>query len=107
MKQCVYCALNEALYSLSLVFLQPYVTLSVKGVELKLVRGGEELFGLRAKISPHLSDFSPPGHDFCPPLGILFQFFLSEKLSQGNFPPSPQFYAHAACKAPSSSSFSS
>ena len=51
MKQCVYCALNEALYSLSLVFLQPYVTLSVKGVELKLVRGGEELFGLRAKIS--------------------------------------------------------
>ena len=44
-----------------------YEHLVHKGVELKLVRG-EELFWFAR-------DFSPPEHDFCPPLGILFNFF--------------------------------
>ena len=74
MKQCVYCALNEALYSLSLVFLQPYVTLSVKGVELKLVRGGGKInFVLRARGARE--NFPPPGHDFAPLLANFFNFF--------------------------------
>ena len=76
MKQCVYCALNEALYSLSLVFLQPYVTLSVKGVELKLVRGGGRIiWPARAKIPPPRAIFPLSGPDFCPLLGILFHLF--------------------------------
>ena len=76
-----------------------------QGRRTKIGQGGGELFWpalpKRAKISPPLSDFFPPGHDFCPPLGILFQFFLflslgwprlqggnsppPEKLSKGNF----------------------
>ena len=75
-----------------------------KGVEKKLVRRGKNNFGLHARKFP-LRDFPPPGHDFCPRLGIPFQFFLfmslgwpslqggnfpPEKLSQGNFPlPTP------------------
>ena len=61
-----------------------------KCVELKLVRGGgKNYFGLRAG-----SDFSPPGHDICPPLGILLSIFSlyivkMAKSSGGNFPLSP------------------
>ena len=62
-----------------------------KGVELKLVRGGR-FFGLRARKFPLRAIFPPPGHDFCPPLGVLFQFFLFillgwPSLHGGDFPP--------------------
>ena len=46
-----------------------------KGVEKKLVRRGKNNFGLHARKFP-LRDFPPPGHDFCPRLGIPFQYFL-------------------------------
>ena len=78
------------------------------GVELKLARGGEELFGHARANRPR--KLSPPLKD-SPPLGILFHFFLfislgcpnlqgggaslPEKLSKGNFPLPPQFYAYA------------
>ena len=41
----------------------------------KIGQGGKNYLVLRArKFFPSLKD-SPPGHDFCPPLGILFNIF--------------------------------
>ena len=66
----------------------------IKGVELKLDRGKRIILAcvcrVRAKIFP-LSDFPPPGNDFIPLLGILFNFFLFKSLGwpglQGGNPP--------------------
>ena len=67
-------------------------------------RGGKNYLALLALSACEIPP-PPPGHDFCPPLGIHFPFFLfislgwlslqggelppPEKLSQGNFPLSP------------------
>ena len=65
---------------------------NIKGVELKMVRGGKNYFGLRARNPPPPERYFPLlGMIFAPLWAYFFIFFLfivrMAKSSGGNFPP--------------------
>ena len=47
----------------------------LQGRRNKIGQGEGNHFGLRARKFPRPEQFPPLGHDFCPTLGILFNFF--------------------------------